>query len=90
MPKINPFPGLAKEKRRDRKRPRRSLVSRATFIQRSRSESAEQKAIWHNVSGAGPRGILRKFFDLNDSDKQACSDGLTRLLAARVQTINHG
>lgn len=39
-----------------------------TFIQRSRSISAADKAFWHNESGAGKRRVKREFFDLSDAD----------------------
>jgi hypothetical protein len=56
-----------------------------TFIARSRSVSAEQKAMFHNILGAGPKGIIRRFFDLNTSDKDALRAGLEKLVAVRVK-----
>jgi hypothetical protein len=55
-----------------------------TFIQRSRSESSEQKALWHHVSGAGRSRVLRPFFDLNASDETALAESLETLIAART------
>lgn len=56
-----------------------------TFIARSRSVSAEQKAIFHNILGAGPKGIIRRFFDLNTSDQDALRNGLEKLMAVRLK-----
>ncbi len=39
-----------------------------TLIQQSRDVSAEQKAIYHQVAGAGKSKVKREFFDLSDSD----------------------
>lgn len=44
-------------------------VSPATFIQRSRSVSAEEKAQYHNEDGAGKRHVIREFFGLNPDDE---------------------
>jgi hypothetical protein len=56
-----------------------------TFIQRSRSESSEQKAIWHNVTGAGRSGTIREFFALGEDDETAIKAGVEKLLADRIQ-----
>ncbi len=66
------------------KRTARRLRTGPTFIQRSRSESSEQKAIWHNVTGAGPRGVIREFFGLDGDDKQTITETLERLLQGRI------
>jgi hypothetical protein len=42
--------------------------SKGTFIQASRAISAEQKALYHDVTGAGMSRVMRKFFELDDSD----------------------
>lgn len=55
-----------------------------TFIQRSRQMPSEEKAMYHNVLGAGRAGVIREFFDLNESDTVALQEGLSALLAARV------
>jgi len=39
-----------------------------TFIQRSRSIGAAQKADWHENTGAGKSHVRRPFFDLMDSE----------------------
>ena len=91
MAKINPFPGIVtKAKRTARKatgRRRAAKVSPATFIGKSRAESSEQKAIWHNVTGAGRSHVKRKFFDLNESDKVALVGALEQSVAARLKRV---
>ena len=64
------------------KRPKRAGP---TFIQRSRGESSEQKAIWHNVTGAGRSQVVREFFGLDDSDHTAVRDAVETLLARRLE-----
>jgi hypothetical protein len=41
---------------------------RRTLIQKSRSISPQQKAIWHTVAGAGKSKVKRNFFDVSASD----------------------
>ena len=41
---------------------------RRTLIQRSRAISPQQKAIWHNVAGAGQSKVKREFFDVSAND----------------------
>ena len=82
--KLNPFPGLEKERKRSTRR--RRTMSRGTFISQSRSVSSEQKAMFHNVLGAGRKGVIRKFFDLNLSDQVALRDGLEKLVGAKLKT----
>ena len=57
---------------------------RTTLIQASRRVSSAQKAQWHELEGAGKRGVTREFFGLNATDEQAIeqriSDGLDRQL----------
>lgn len=48
--------------------------SKGTFIQASRGVSSEQKAIYHQVAGAGQGRVLRKFFELSDADMDAIQD----------------
>jgi hypothetical protein len=58
-----------------------------TFIQRSRTTSSEQKALYHNVLGAGRRGVLRPFFDLNAADQREAGLALEKLIDARLKTL---
>jgi hypothetical protein len=46
-------------------------LRRQTFIQRSRSKGAEEKATYHQVTGAGKSRIRRRFFELSDADVDA-------------------
>lgn len=39
-----------------------------TLIQRSREVSAEQKAVYHQIAGAGKSRVTREFFDLSDGE----------------------
>jgi hypothetical protein len=55
-----------------------------TFIQRSRAVSAEQKAIYHNVTGAGRRGVKREFFQLGTEDGEAIKAATEKLMQARI------
>lgn len=56
-----------------------------TFIGKSRAVASEQKAIWHDVTGAGRRGVVRHFFGIEtDEDKAVLRDGLERLIARRI------
>jgi hypothetical protein len=63
---------------------KKSGGSRRTLIQQSRSVSSAQKAQWHELDGAGKRGVKREFFGLNASDEEALakriSDGLDQQL----------
>ena len=69
------------------KRPRRR-ASMTTFIQRSRNESSEQKAMFHDVMGAGRSHVRRHFFGLNDAEAERCKDLLARELGKRVEVLN--
>jgi hypothetical protein len=53
-----------------------------TFIQRSRGVSPQQKAIYHNVVGAGRSRVKREFFDLSDEDSETIVEFLERRLLA--------
>lgn len=63
---------------------RSRIGTTATFIQRSRAVPASDKALYHNVEGAGKRRVIREFFALGPDDEDAILDrfavGLERLL----------
>lgn len=63
----------------------RTKGSGETLIQRSRALGAEEKAIFHNITGAGKSHVLREFMELNADDEDALTqiveDGIDRLLA---------
>lgn len=56
-----------------------------TLIQESRALGGEEKAIFHNLSGAGKSRVLRPFMDLNADDEDyltaRVAEGIDRLLA---------
>jgi len=65
----------------------RRLFSGGTFIQRSRRESSEQKAIFHQVTGAGRSHVFRQFFGLTPEEQEHAKQALTVLLAARLKGL---
>jgi hypothetical protein len=58
-----------------------------TLIQRSRSVSSEEKAIYHNVTGAGRSGMKRAFLDLSEADKNLCIETLDRMMDERLRQL---
>lgn len=64
----------------------RSLVRPrlGTFIQRSRGKSSEEKAIYHNVTGAGRSKVIRRFLGLTDSDVEHIRRQLDEALQGRI------
>lgn len=48
-----------------------------TFIQRSRSLGAAEKATFHQIDGAGRSHVIRRFFDLSEADVTAITDRLS-------------
>lgn len=77
MAKANPVSAKATAKRLRR-------AGAPTFIQRSREVASEQKAIWHNVTGAGRSGVIREFFDLSQAELGTLRDGLEQVVALRT------
>ena len=61
------------------------ILTGGTFIGKSRSVASEQKAIWHNVTGAGASGVIRRFFDVNERRQQMASEALDKLVAQRLK-----
>ena len=57
-----------------------------TLIQRSRDLRPAEKALFHNVSGAGKSKVKREFFDLDDSDVKAMTDELERRVTRHLQS----
>ena len=51
-----------------------------TFIQRSRSLGAADKAFYHNETGAGRSQVKREFFDLNDGEVDQIQSAVLRHL----------
>lgn len=56
-----------------------------TLIQRSRDLRPAEKALFHNVSGAGKSRVKREFFDLDDSDVKAMTEELERRVTKNLQ-----
>lgn len=54
--------------------------SRGTFIQRSRSVGAADKAYYHHVAGAGRSRVKREFFDLSETEMDEVEDLVARYL----------
>jgi hypothetical protein len=62
----------------------KSLFRGTTFIHQSRSVPSEQKAIYHNVTGAGRSRVIRQFLGLTDQNQIDLRDGLEKLIAMRI------
>lgn len=58
-----------------------------TLIQRSRSASSEEKAVYHNITGAGKRGVIRRFFDLTTEDQKAILVKLEDAIERRIRKV---
>lgn len=58
-----------------------------TMVQRSRKVAPEDKAVFHNVTGAGKSRIKREFFLLNDRDAEQIVTLLERRLSQRLSAI---
>lgn len=58
---------------------------RSTLIQRSRDVKPSEKALFHNVSGAGRSKVKREFFNLDASDVGALRDELERRVTKNLQ-----
>jgi len=56
-----------------------------TFIQRSRSVGAADKAFFHNESGAGRSRVLRKFFGLSDEDETLILSQVGAFIARQIR-----
>ena len=56
-----------------------------SLIQRSRAVRPSEKALFHNVTGAGKSRVKREFFDLDASDQQALTEELKRRMTRNLQ-----
>lgn len=56
-----------------------------TLIQQSRGISPSEKAAFHQITGAGKKHVLRKFFGLNASDEAVIVDRIDQFLAKALQ-----
>lgn len=66
---------------------RRPLRAASTFIQRSRGVSSEEKAIYHNVTGAGRSHVVRRFFWLSDEEQLKVKALLERGMTQRIDGL---
>lgn len=64
-------------------------ANRGTFIQRSRAVAPEQKALYHQVLGAGKSRVKREFFGVSDADLVAVRARLEEGVARRVRAFGH-
>jgi len=62
-----------------------SKGKRGTLIQQSRRVPPAEKALFHNVTGAGKSQVKREFFDLDASDQAALTDELKRRMTRNLQ-----
>jgi phage gpG-like protein len=51
-----------------------------TLIQQSRRISAEQKALYHQVLGAGKSRVTREFLGLTDQDEKDIADRVQKAI----------
>jgi len=58
-----------------------------TFIARSRQVGSEQKAIYHNVLGAGRKGVIREFFDLHPDEQRDIATTIDGVIQQRLDTM---
>ena len=56
-----------------------------TFIQRSRSVGAADKAFFHNETGAGRARVIREFFGLSDEDEAFILDRVSAFIAKEIK-----
>jgi hypothetical protein len=75
---------------RKAKKGARRLLGGVTFIQRSRNESSEQKAIWHQVTGAGRSHVMRQFFGLTEAEAAVGKAALEGMLETRLREAASG
>ena len=63
----------------------RAKGTRGTFIQQSRAVSPEQKALYHQVLGAGKSRVKREFFDVNELDIEAARVRLSASIGEKLR-----
>lgn len=56
-----------------------------TPIQRSRAKGAAQKALFHEVTGAGKSNVKRQFFGLSDADEQWLEQELDQCIDLNIR-----
>lgn len=68
----------------------RPRFSGPAFIQRSRDVSSEQKAIWHQITGAGRSHVRRQFMGLTESEQEKVHAILSGLVDERLKAASLG
>ncbi len=66
-------------------RGQRPRVNRGTFIQQSREKTPEQKALYHQVLGAGRGRVKRAFLGATDADLSALAAALQTRIQRRLR-----
>lgn len=66
----------------------RPVFSPGTFIQRSRAERPEQKAIWQQVTGAGKSRVRRPFLGVTAPEQTTLRDTLAQQIDRRLRSLN--
>jgi phage gpG-like protein len=62
-----------------------SKRTRRTFIQASRAVSPEEKAAFHQVTGAGSSHVKRQFFEVTDREEDEIIDRLRDMLEQQLE-----
>jgi hypothetical protein len=60
-------------------------MAKKTPNQRSRDKRPSEKAMFHQITGAGKSHIKREFFGLSDADEQAIEQETGRLIDVNLQ-----
>lgn len=63
---------------------RRFSGRKETLIRNSRALSPMEKAVFHQIDGAGRSKVKRQFFELNQADVDYIADTLDKRLRARL------
>ncbi len=59
-----------------------------TLIQQSRRISPEQKALYHEVLGAGKSHVKREFLGLTEAEERQIATRVDQALSRRIQELN--
>jgi hypothetical protein len=62
-------------------------IRKQTLIQSSRGIGAEQKAIYHNITGAGRGHVIREFFGLSADDERELTETIERAIDERLARL---
>lgn len=68
--------------------PQKTRGSHQTLIQRSRAIPPSEKATFHQLTGAGRRGVLRQFFGLSASDENVIVERVAAHLDEMTRNAN--